>query len=81
MNRAQLESKVIQCIEDIIPSNVQIDHNTDLLKVGINSMTFIRLVVSLEDAFDIEIEDQSIYLDHFSKVTSICDLLEALIAK
>ncbi len=76
MSREAMEVKVIACLEELLPSNVAVRRDTDLLKAGINSMTFIRLVVSLEEAFEIEIEDSAVYLEHFSNVHRICDLLE-----
>jgi acyl carrier protein len=76
VTREETEHKVIACLEDIVPSNVAVERHTDLLALGINSMTFIRLVVVLEEAFEIEIDDDSIYLDNFRNVTYICDLVE-----
>lgn len=76
MKREEAMNQIIACLEDIVPAQVQVDRGTDLLKLGINSMTFIRLVVALEETFEIEIDDESIYLDNFKSVENIYRLVE-----
>jgi acyl carrier protein len=76
MNREETAHRIIACLEDMVPSHITVDRSTDLLKLGINSMTFIRLVVALEEALGIEIDDDSIYLENFRSVNHICDLVE-----
>lgn len=52
-----------------------IDHDTNLLESGMDSMNFIRLVVELEDQFDIEVDDEDIILENFETVNNICSIL------
>ncbi len=80
MNREETITEILACLEDIVPAQVQVDRTTDLMKLGINSMTFIRLVVALEETFEIEIDDESIYLDNFKSVEHICQLVEPYLA-
>ncbi|GLI08270.1 hypothetical protein YDYSG_43000 [Paenibacillus tyrfis] len=75
MNDTSLQSKIIACIQDILPSHVTVDEQSELLKLGINSLTFIRLVASIEDSFEIEFADESILLENFSSVGKISDLV------
>ncbi|PUA35231.1 hypothetical protein C8Z91_32005 [Paenibacillus elgii] len=75
VNDTSLQSKIIACIQDILPSHVTVDEQSELLKLGINSLTFIRLVASIEDSFEIEFADESILLENFSSVGKISDLV------
>ncbi|SDN48756.1 acyl carrier protein [Fictibacillus solisalsi] len=69
------EQVIMNCLKKVL-HNVEFDHESNLLDLGIDSMTFIRLVVEIEDEFDIEIEDEEIVLQNFESVESIVKLVE-----
>jgi len=56
-------------------NGIDITNDTPLLELGIDSMTFIRLVVEIEEQLDIEIQDEDIVLDNFSAVPKIVEML------
>ncbi|MFD2673337.1 acyl carrier protein [Marinicrinis sediminis] len=80
MQDDKLQERIMNCLEEILPSTVTVTAESNLWELGINSMTFIRLVVALEEALDIEIEDESIYLEHFRNVESIKALVSPYVS-
>ncbi len=68
------EEAILQCLRKVV-NNVEFDRESPLLELGIDSMTFIRLVVEIEEEFGIEIQDEDIVLDNFSYVASIQSLV------
>ncbi|MEC0246722.1 acyl carrier protein [Paenibacillus chitinolyticus] len=79
MDAQQLKTSVLACICKVV-ENTEVDENTDLLAVGMNSMSFVRLVVELEDELNIEIEDGDIDLLNFQTVDSICGIVSRYLA-
>lgn len=63
-----------ETIRTCIHNALQIRDITDqvsLTSLGMDSLNFIRLIVELEDAFHINIEDADIRLDNFDDIAGI----------
>ncbi|PZD96816.1 acyl carrier protein [Paenibacillus sambharensis] len=73
-NQAAIEDKILQSLRNVV-NHVEFDKSSPLLELGIDSMTFIRLVVEIEEEFSIEIQDEDIVLDNFSYVENITNLV------
>ncbi|WP_250886672.1 phosphopantetheine-binding protein [Bacillus sp. SM2101] len=65
----------MKCLKSVL-NDIEFSKEDNLLELGIDSMTFIRLVVEIEDEFDIEIEDEEIILENFESFSSIVQLVE-----
>ncbi|MBV6713671.1 acyl carrier protein [Paenibacillus chitinolyticus] len=76
MNQTAMEAVIIEHVKQILPQQIEIEPTTKLLETGIDSMSFIRLVVLLEEAFNIVIEDEEILLDNFTSVETIRNLIQ-----
>ncbi|WP_372009762.1 acyl carrier protein [Paenibacillus chitinolyticus] len=75
MNQTAMEAVIIEHVKQILPQQIEIEPTTKLLETGIDSMSFIRLVVLLEEAFNIVIEDEEILLENFTSVETIRNLI------
>ena len=66
---ANLESKEItfEQIED------------DLSDLGMDSITFIRIIVALEEAFDIEIPDEKLLLTEMNTISKVVKVISAVL--
>ena len=51
----------------------------DLSAIGLDSITFIRVIVALEEAFDVEIPDEYLLLTEMNTVSKMKDVLSALL--
>ncbi|MEY9095640.1 acyl carrier protein [Paenibacillus sp. UNC499MF] len=76
MNQTAMEAVIIEHVKQILPQQIEIEPTTKLLETGIDSMSFIRLVVLLEEAFNIVIEDEEILLENFTSVETIRNLIQ-----
>ena len=66
-----IDNDVIKIVDDIadekyIDNETQL--NTKLIELGIDSLRFIRLIVQLEEEFDIEFDDNDLMLENFKDI-------------
>lgn len=66
-------------IENIEITSEQIDE--DLSALGMDSITFIRIIVDLEEEFDIEIPDEKLLLTEMNTISKITDVISAVLEK
>ena len=74
LNCIDVEAKILEIINgsiDIPISINNIDLNSKLYDLGVNSISFIKMVVALETEFDFEFEDEDLNADRFSTIRSI----------
>lgn len=72
-----MERKILDLLEEIIP-NLSISENQfdeDLTVLGMDSISFIRLVVNLEDEFKCEISDSQLLISEMNTVNKIVSVL------
>ncbi|PWW03207.1 phosphopantetheine binding protein [Paenibacillus cellulosilyticus] len=76
MNALERYQVIQQCLLQIMTtSQNELPGDYNLLSIGMDSMLYIRLVVELEDLFNIEIHDDDLLLDNFSTPASIFELI------
>ena len=62
--------------ENIENSELTADQkDEDLVDLGMDSITFIRVVVALEEAFDIEIPDEKLLLTEMNTISKMTDVI------
>ena len=72
--------KVLRIINIILDSPLIQEHiDSDLSTLGIDSITFIRLIVALEEAFEVEIPDEYLLMTQLNTVRKIQQVLSDLI--
>lgn len=75
-----MKEKILQVMKDYNEELVE-DLDRDLIATGIlDSFDLVKLVVELEDAFDIEIDVQEVIPDHFQTANRIVQLVESRIS-
>lgn len=63
-------------IENTVISTEQVDD--DLLILGMDSITFIRIIVSLEEEFECEVPDSKLILTEMNTVNKMYDILSSI---
>ena len=53
----------------------QISISDDLRKIGINSLNFIKMIVSIENLFNIEFPDDALCYEKYNTVIEISELV------
>jgi acyl carrier protein len=81
MNADQIETKLKQMIVERLFLDVSpeaIDTDASLMRTyGVDSVCLLELVVGLEEAFGIVLEDEAFDLRHFSSVAALRDFVKA----
>lgn len=75
----ELREKIRQLIEsegDALANPAAIRDTDDLFEAGLTSLGAVRLIVALEDSFQIEIPDALLDRAAFSSVDAIADLVD-----
>ncbi len=70
------KTKVCTIMKDILNSNLDITENTQFSEIGINSITYIKIVVSLEEEFQIEFADEDIDYSQYNCVADVIKYIE-----
>jgi acyl carrier protein len=72
-------------IKQIVVENIdfqkhfeEVDINEDLGKIGINSITFIKIIVAIESEFNIEFNDEDLEHRKFSNIKSIITYVKSM---
>ena len=55
--------------------------NDDLTQLGMNSITFIKMIVVLECEFDFEFEDDALDYNKFTSLNLLCDYVEEMMRR
>ena len=80
MNREEIKQRLIDMLQELFPEAV-IDKDmleyVDLIDdLGMESITFVSVVVEVEDLFGITIPDDVLLLDYFRNVNGILKIIE-----
>lgn len=53
-----------------------LQEDTDLLELGLDSMTCVEVVVNLEEEFGITVEEEDLLVENMATIRLLCDLVE-----
>lgn len=70
--------EILQTHAEISVARDDIGSDDNLIEFGINSVTFIKLIVALEIEFDSEFDDSLLDINQFPTIKSLVTYLEAL---
>lgn len=70
-NILEIVKKKIEC-EDIDKS----DYDTDLTDIGMDSLTLIGIVVTLEEEYTVEIPDEKLLMSELNTINKIASVIE-----
>ena len=75
-----IRNKVIAIIESNLEKIIESESvmDVDLVELGMDSISFIRVVVALEEEFDIEIPDELVLLNEMSTINKIVQIISDL---
>ncbi|MCR8983018.1 phosphopantetheine-binding protein [Brevibacillus laterosporus] len=69
------EATIRTILQDMLEIKEPIAACDDLTKMGLDSMTTIRLIVALEQAFDLEFSEEDLLLANFRTLEKITGLI------
>lgn len=75
----QTEMRLVKVLKEVTGKTEIADEvmlTNDFTDLGVNSLSFIKLVVAIEEEFDVEFEDSQINYELFGTVQSLAELLD-----
>lgn len=80
MNREAIEAQVRAIMAKWLGSTVgyEIGENTDLSRLGVDSIALLCVLADIERAFDVAIVDEFVFQRHFATLYSIVDYIQVL---
>ncbi len=79
-----IEEKVKQIITSRMKDQAKIDalqYDTPLLSLGIDSILALSILVEIEEAYDIEIDDSDLNMDKIKDISSFAELVRGYLKK
>ena len=84
METNTIEEKVKQIITSRMKDQAKIDalqYDTPLLSLGIDSILALSILVEIEEAYDIEIDDSDLNMDKIKDISSFANLVRGYLKK
>ncbi len=66
---------IIDILKEILEPDIEILAFESLKKYGLESISLVRVIVKLEEKYDIEIKEDDLVPENFQTVESICLLM------
>lgn len=70
---------ILKIINTVLQQPITLEQTEeDLSSLGLDSITFIRVIVALEEAFDIEIPDEILLITEMNTVSKMASVIAAV---
>lgn len=80
MNKNEIIEKMLNIIQTCIGIKIyQNQFDEDLANMGIDSISFIQIIVALEEELDIEIPDEKLLLTEMNTFSKMVDVISAVL--
>lgn len=76
------KEKLLEIVNSVQDMEVTVDQcDNDLLELGLDSIKFIQIIVSLEEAFECEIPDEKLLLTEMNSVNKMLEVLQLAVSE
>ena len=76
------KDNILEIVNSVQDMEVTVDQcDDDLLELGLDSIKFIQIIVSLEAAFECEIPDEKLLLTEMNSVNKMLEVLQLAVSK
>ena len=78
--RKQIESRLRKVLADNVTLNVPIEElalEDDLNHMGVNSISYIKFIVAVEEEYDIEFDDDQLTVGNLKNLDMFLDYIES----
>jgi acyl carrier protein len=79
--RDAIETKVKKVLKENLELDMEIEKigiEEDLVVKGMNSIKFLKVIVALEEAFDIDIDEDEFNIENFRTIKNLISTIEKL---
>ena len=76
------KKEILEIVNSVQDMEVTVDQcDDDLLELGLDSIKFIQIIVSLEEAFECEIPDEKLRLTEKKSVNKMLEVLQLAVSE
>lgn len=76
------KEKILEIVNSVQDMEVTVDRcDDDLLELGLDSIKFIQIIVSIEEAFECEIPDEKLLLTEMNSVNKMLEVLQLAVSE
>lgn len=76
------KEKILEIVNSVQDMEATVDQcDDDLLELGLDSIKFIQIIVSLEEAFECEIPDEKLLLTEMNSVNKMLEVLQLAVGE
>lgn len=81
MNRAEISEYIIKILVNESHSNIQIQETSRLEELYLDSITFVKVIIMIEEQYNICFDFDKLLLSKYTYVSDIIDYILALISQ
>ena len=76
------KEKILEIVNSVQDMEVTVDQcDDDLIELGLDSIKFIQIIVSLEEALECEIPDEKLLLTEMNSVNKMLEVLQLAVGE
>lgn len=76
------KERILEIVNSVQDMEVTVDQcDNDLLELGLDSIKFIQIIVSLEETFECEIPDEKLLLTEMNSVNKMFEVLQLAVSE
>lgn len=76
------KEKILEIVNSVQDVEATVDQcDDDLLELGLDSIKFIQIILSLEEAFECEIPDEKLLLTEMNSVNKMLEVLQLAVSE
>lgn len=76
------KEKILEIVNSVQDMEATVDQcDDDLLELGLDSIKFIQIILSLEEAFECEIPDEKLLLTEMNSVNKMLEVLQLAVSE
>ena len=76
------KERILEIVNSVQDMEVTVDQcDDDLLEMGLDSIKFIQIIVSLEETFECEIPDEKLLLTEMNSVNKMFEVLQLAVSE
>lgn len=73
MKKEEVSKQVLKAVQEVAGDAIEIKMNTEFKSIGLDSLSFVKVVVTLEDELDFEFDDEYLDYKEFDTVEDLCE--------
>lgn len=70
-----MKEKIYEIIQKFVGIDNDVDENAVLMEIGIDSVTFISMIIEFEEEFNIRFDDMQLVYDNYKTIGQLIEMM------